>query len=298
MAREGRVEGVRGAGVGADGLHPDADHRRLLGHPSGALRAHAGRVRAGLVGVEERPPGAERGRPTRCGSSSQPPSGAARARPPMLRTWSTSSRKSGSAAAAAATSITTAGRDQPRRRDRRHVVPVLAGDPVVRARRSGCRCARRCGSCSSTTPAPLVVAADLLKLEPRGLPERLGQLEDRGALGQRRGQVDDLDATRGEGLNQGVEQRHGGSSCTRTGPCDRRPSIVRLGSYRGRGCGSPRSNESPRGARTPRRTPTLVPPTVASRPRFPDDEPSVRVYVADLTGVPQMVGTRCGRNVG
>ena len=39
----------------------------------------------------------------------------------------------------------------------------------------------------------VVVPADLLELERRGLPERLRQLEDRRRLRQRRGEVDDLD---------------------------------------------------------------------------------------------------------
>ena len=53
VAGEGGVERVRRTGVGADGLDADADDGRLLGQPAGALDAHAGRVRARLVGVEE-----------------------------------------------------------------------------------------------------------------------------------------------------------------------------------------------------------------------------------------------------
>ena len=53
VARERRVERVRGAGVGADGLHADADDRGLFGKPSRAVDRDAGRVRSGLIGVQE-----------------------------------------------------------------------------------------------------------------------------------------------------------------------------------------------------------------------------------------------------
>ena len=48
--REGRVEGVRGARVGADGLHADAHDRRDLGQPARGLDVRA----RGLGAVEER----------------------------------------------------------------------------------------------------------------------------------------------------------------------------------------------------------------------------------------------------
>src|SRR5580765_3131240 len=53
MAGEGRVEGVRGARVGSHGLDADPHDRSVLGDPPGAIDAHAGRVRTGLVRVDE-----------------------------------------------------------------------------------------------------------------------------------------------------------------------------------------------------------------------------------------------------
>src|SRR5579859_407157 len=53
MARERRVEGVRGPGVGADGLGPEPDDRYLLGQPGRAGHADPRGVRARLVRVEE-----------------------------------------------------------------------------------------------------------------------------------------------------------------------------------------------------------------------------------------------------
>jgi hypothetical protein len=51
--RERRLERVGGARVGADRLDADAHQRALVGDPACALDVEAGRVRAGLVGVEE-----------------------------------------------------------------------------------------------------------------------------------------------------------------------------------------------------------------------------------------------------
>src|SRR5215207_7882110 len=54
VRRERRVELGRPARVDADGLHPDADQRTLLGDPTGALDVKAGRVGAArTVGDEE-----------------------------------------------------------------------------------------------------------------------------------------------------------------------------------------------------------------------------------------------------
>src|SRR5207245_2622929 len=53
VARKGWLEAVRGARIGANGLHAEANHRRLLAEPARQLDRDARRVWASLVGVQE-----------------------------------------------------------------------------------------------------------------------------------------------------------------------------------------------------------------------------------------------------
>src|SRR5438105_15286414 len=55
MAGEGRVEAVRGPGVGADRLDPDPNDWRLRSEPARALDRQSRRVRPGLTRIQEGP---------------------------------------------------------------------------------------------------------------------------------------------------------------------------------------------------------------------------------------------------
>src|SRR5258708_28245904 len=54
VARKGRLEAMRGAGIGADSFNAEANHRCLLAEPARELHRHAGRVWARFIGIEER----------------------------------------------------------------------------------------------------------------------------------------------------------------------------------------------------------------------------------------------------
>ncbi len=207
VARERRIEGVRGAGVGADRLRADADDGRLLGDPPGAHRRDAGRVRAGLVGVEERllarptgvPPGAVE-QPSTIGE-----------RPVLLLPRPQVGDLEQEVGVLGGTSghVDDDGRgDQPLHGHRGDVALVPPRHPVV----GGVEVRAGVLAGGDVVPVPgraaLVVMADLLEGEALGLPELRRQLDDRCVARQRRGEVDDLDAPGRDGFHERAERGH------------------------------------------------------------------------------------------
>ena len=207
MARERRVEGVRGPGVRADGLGPEPDDRRLLGQPGRARDADSGGVRARLVGVEELGLVVGTGVPARAvqqpAALGQRPVG----RLPLLDVVDLEQevRIGGRFRA----EVEHHGRgDQPRHRHLGHVLAVLAGNPVHRGVevRAGVLAGR------DVVPVPggaaLVIVADLGQPEPGRVTERRWQLDDRRTRRQRRGEVDHLHRTVTDRVGQGVQHGH------------------------------------------------------------------------------------------
>jgi hypothetical protein len=73
----------------------------------------------------------------------------------------------------------------------------------------------------------VVVAAELLELEARGLGELGRELDDRGVRRQRRGEVHDLYATSGQRVGEALQDRHSGPFST--GAVDVRSIIHAVG---------------------------------------------------------------------
>jgi hypothetical protein len=88
--------------------------------------------------------------------------------------------------------------DELARRDRGDVVLALPRDPVVGSVEVGAGVL----AAAKVVPVPrrsaVVVPADLLELELRGLPELGRKLDHRRARGERRREVDDLDGAAGQ----------------------------------------------------------------------------------------------------
>jgi hypothetical protein len=103
------------------------------------------------------------------------------------------------------------GRDQPTRRDLRDILSLAAGHPVHRRVEVGAGVLPGGDVVPVPARAALVVPADLLEPERPGVPERLGQHQDRRALLQRRGQVDHLDPAVRHRREQLVEHGHASS---------------------------------------------------------------------------------------
>src|SRR6266545_294380 len=182
VAGERRVEARGGSSVGANGLDADADDRRLLRQPPGALDRDAWRVRAGLVDVAEQL--VVVGACVPAGAVEQPATlgqGAVLALPlPDVIDLQAEVRV---ALDLGGEVEDRCGRHQAPGRHLRDVVPVP----------------RR--------PA-LVVVADLPQAEGHGVGERLGQLQDRRLVGQRRGQVEDLDRAAADPGDKAAQHRH------------------------------------------------------------------------------------------
>ena len=178
----------------------------------GALRGDAGRVRAGLVGVEERCGVAPSAGPSRCAAAASRRRAAGRSPPPTRATSSMLQQE------------VRVGGDLGRTRRARPPAPTS-----VRRRELGdveAVLARRPSATGASTWVPvcspvwmlfqyqagpaLVEAADLLQREGDGVRERRRQLQDRRVLRQRRGQVDDLDPVRGDRVEQIRQQCHRG----------------------------------------------------------------------------------------
>ena len=145
---------------------PTPIDRRLLGDPAGALGAHARRVRAGLVGVDE--PLLAVGPGVPAGAVEQPAAVGQRRRAPPPTRWmsSTSSRKSGFSRAPAA-EVEHHRRAGSAGRPGRSAtsLPSLPGDPVVGRVEVGAGVL----AAAEVVPVPrrpaVVVPADLLELE-------------------------------------------------------------------------------------------------------------------------------------
>src|SRR5699024_4044264 len=105
-------------------------------------------------------------------------------------------------------------RDERAHRDLRDVVEVLAGDPVVRGVEVGAGVLTGAEVVPVPGRAAVVVAADLLQVELRGLAELRRQRQLRGLGAQRAGAVDDVDGPGGQGGGE-LGQDGPGTSFTR-----------------------------------------------------------------------------------
>ena len=152
-------------GVGADGLHArarsPATPRPAISRTRREMPGVCGPVSFALRNSAWSPDRASQ--PVRY--SSQPPSGSGPCSASHCLTCSISSRKSGSAAASALKSSTTAGAISRARRDLRHVLAVLAGDPVHRGVEVGAGVLAGADVVPVPGRAAVVVAADLRQLE-------------------------------------------------------------------------------------------------------------------------------------
>ena len=193
MAGEGGGEAERLAGVGADGLHAEAEEPGLR-QVGGGGRADTRGVRAVPVGVGEGRRVVAAGRPA--GPKQQP--AAVRQRPvlllPVVEVLDVEQvvRVLGCFLHL----VDDDGRaDELVHRDLGDVFLVLAGDPVVR----GVQVRTRVLAGADVVPVPggtaVVVAADFLKLEGLRLPPLRRKLQDRRVGVQWRGEVNDLDLT-------------------------------------------------------------------------------------------------------
>src|SRR6266508_5891146 len=237
VAGERRVEARGGSSVGANGLDADADDRRLLRQPPGALDRDAWRVRAGLVDVAEQ----------LVVVGARVPAGAVE-QPAALGQWAVLALPLPDvidlqAEVRVALDLggeveDRCGRHQAPGRHLRDVVGVLARDPVDRGVEVGAGVLPG----GDVVPVPrrpaLVVVADLLEAEGDGVGERLGEEQNRRLLGQWRGQVEDLDRPAADPGDKAAQHRHAFSL-----PTAGRPSEVTL--PRGRDARPWRVSEAP-----------------------------------------------------
>src|ERR1700742_1482115 len=199
--REARVHPTGGAGVDADRLAAVADDVGVLGQPfrAGDVRAGAGRA----LGAEGQERGLVLGARFPTGAEEDPAAGGDLA---VLGLEGVEVR-GGQQVAVVGLDLgglvdDDGGADQLRRRDRGDVDAVFAGDPMDRRVEVGAGVLAELEDAPGPGGAKVVVVAELLAREVRRVRERVRQDEDRGALAQRLGEVDDLDLTGSEGGDQ------------------------------------------------------------------------------------------------
>ena len=158
MDREGRVERVRDARVGADGLDAEADDRGRLGQPARGLGVRAGR----LAAVEERVLVVGAGVPA--GAQEQPAArrAAGRARSPRPGCRPASAGSSGPRRPRRTCRSPRTGATSLRRGDAGDVLAVAAGDPVDRRVEVGADVLADGQRRPRPGGAEVVVAADVL----------------------------------------------------------------------------------------------------------------------------------------
>src|SRR3989442_795441 len=215
--------------VGANRLHADAVKGALARQPLGQLDVDAGRMRSGLVCIQEGflvirarvPAGAieQRGALRQCTVLA-------------LEGADVIQGEEGVGIGLRLLRLVDHDRraDQPSDRDLRDIVLVLTGDPVDRSVEVGA------GMFAAFEPVPvpgrafLVVAADLVRLPVRGVGEGRGKLDHRRPLRQRLGQVDDVDRTGGEGLDEGRQTVDSRAQITPPFVCSARGNSKRFSS--------------------------------------------------------------------
>src|SRR5437764_2586216 len=211
VARKRWLETVRRAGVGTHGLDTEADDRRLFAQPLCQLRCHTGRVRSRFVGVQERRLVVRAAVPA--GAEQEPAAGWQRTvlLLPILDVLYLEEevRVAGALGAFVDDSRRT---DQLTWRHLRHVRPIATRDPVDRRVEVGADVLAG----GEIVPVPgrpaFVEVADLLQGEALGVREGWRQLQDGGAIGQWRGQIDDVHAAFGERRGEIAEDAHRPSS--------------------------------------------------------------------------------------
>ena len=195
--RKRRIKAARRARVDAHRLDPEAGDGGMLGQPAGAGHRGTGSVRAAFVGVQKAPG---------VGVALAP--AGAQQHPAVLRQRAVLGfpgrevlgfqQHVGIGGGLGAQVDHDRRADQPRRLDLMHRLAVFAGDPVNRGVEVGAGMfAQR-----DVAPGPggprRVEGADGLHLKGRGVGKRRGQLQHRGLLAQRRGQVNDAQAASGQ----------------------------------------------------------------------------------------------------
>src|SRR5258708_1111501 len=207
MAGERRVERVGSAGVRADRLCAEADQRRLLGQPAGALHRNTGRVRPALVRVQELllasrtsvPPGPVQ-QPAAVGQRSVLAF-------PLLDVLDLEQEIRVGRSLRAEVEHNHRG-DQPVNGYLRNVVAVPPGRPVNRRVEVGAGVL----SCGDVGPVPGRAASGggvgVLQGERDRVSEGGGQVDDRRVRAQRRGEIDYLDVAKTQPGDQGIEYGH------------------------------------------------------------------------------------------
>src|SRR5438874_9951152 len=202
VAGEMWVEGVRRARVSADRLHADAVKGALARQPLGKLDVDAWGMRSGLVRIQEgflvigpRVP---------AGAIEQP---GALGRGPVLSLEGADVIQGQEVIRIGLRLLRLVdddrGADQPPDRNLRDIVLILTGDPVDGGVEVGA------GMFAAFEPVPVpgrafvVVAAHLVRLPVRRVGEGRWKLDHRRALRQRLGQVDDVNGTGGQALDEG-----------------------------------------------------------------------------------------------